>query len=35
MTLLFATLNTRSKNVVHVLQEQASGIIAERSERGQ
>lgn len=33
MTLLFATLNTRSKNVVHVLQEQASGIIAERSER--
>lgn len=34
MTLLFATLNTRSKNVVHVLQEQASGIIAERSERG-
>ncbi|WP_420834816.1 DUF3450 family protein [Pseudidiomarina sediminum] len=35
MTLLFATLNTRSKNLVHVLQEQASGIIAERSERGQ
>ncbi|MEX1221061.1 MAG: MotA/TolQ/ExbB proton channel family protein [Idiomarina sp.] len=35
MTLLFATLNTRSKNVVHVLQEQASGVIAERSERGQ
>ncbi|MDN7127463.1 MotA/TolQ/ExbB proton channel family protein [Pseudidiomarina sp. 1APR75-33.1] len=34
MTLLFATLNTRSKNLVHVLQEQASGIIAERSERG-
>ncbi|WP_411360274.1 MotA/TolQ/ExbB proton channel family protein [Pseudidiomarina salilacus] len=34
MTLLFATLNTRSKNIVHVLQEQASGIIAERSERG-
>ncbi|EKE87611.1 MotA/TolQ/ExbB proton channel family protein [Idiomarina xiamenensis] len=33
MTLLFATLNTRSKNLVHVLQEQASGIIAERSER--
>ncbi|RUO58773.1 DUF3450 family protein [Pseudidiomarina insulisalsae] len=33
MTLLFATLNTRSKNIVHVLQEQASGIIAERSER--
>ncbi|MRJ41573.1 MULTISPECIES: MotA/TolQ/ExbB proton channel family protein [Idiomarina] len=35
MTLLFATLNTRSRNIVHVLQEQASGIIAERSERGQ
>ncbi|PHR65741.1 MAG: energy transducer TonB [Idiomarina sp.] len=33
MTLLFATLNTRSRNIVHVLQEQASGIIAERSER--
>ena len=35
MTLLFATLNTRSRNIVHVLQEQASGIIAERSERSQ
>lgn len=34
MTLLFATLHTRSKNLVHILQEQASGIIAERSERG-
>lgn len=33
MTLLFATLNTRSRNVIHILQEQASGIIAERSER--
>ncbi|RUO75671.1 MotA/TolQ/ExbB proton channel family protein [Pseudidiomarina taiwanensis] len=33
MTFLFASLNTRSKNIVHVLQEQASGIIAERSER--
>lgn len=33
MTLLFATLNTRSRNIVHILQEQASGIIAERSER--
>ncbi|WP_127346470.1 MotA/TolQ/ExbB proton channel family protein [Pseudidiomarina mangrovi] len=33
MTLLFAQLNTRSRTIVHVLQEQASGIIAERSER--
>lgn len=33
MTLLFASLNTRSRTIVHVLQEQASGIIAERSER--
>ena len=35
MTLLFATLHTRSRNIIHILQEQASGIIAERSERGQ
>ena len=35
MTLLFATLHTRSKNLIHKLQEQASGIIAERSERGE
>ncbi|MTJ02133.1 MotA/TolQ/ExbB proton channel family protein [Idiomarina piscisalsi] len=35
MTLLFATLHTRSKNLIHILQEQASGIIAERSERGE
>jgi biopolymer transport protein ExbB len=35
MTLLFAQLNTRSRSIVHVLQEQASGIIAERSERRQ
>ena len=34
MTLLFAMLHTRSKNMIHILQEQASGIIAERSERG-
>lgn len=34
MTLLYATLNTRSKNVVFILQEQASGVIAERAERG-
>ncbi len=33
MTLLFASLNTRSRTIVHVLQEQASGLIAERSER--
>ncbi|PYE33875.1 outer membrane transport energization protein ExbB [Idiomarina fontislapidosi] len=35
MTLLFAMLHTRSKNMIHILQEQASGIIAERSERGE
>lgn len=35
LTLLFATLNTRSRNIIHILQEQASGIIAERSEREQ
>ena len=34
MTLLYAMLNTRSKNIVYILQEQASGVIAERSERG-
>lgn len=34
MTLLFAMLNTRSKNIVYILQEQASGVIAERAERG-
>jgi biopolymer transport protein ExbB len=34
MTLLYAILNTRSKNVVFILQEQASGVIAERAERG-
>jgi biopolymer transport protein ExbB len=34
MTLLYAMLNTRSKNVVFILQEQASGVIAERAERG-
>ncbi|AWL12768.1 Biopolymer transport protein ExbB [Saliniradius amylolyticus] len=33
MTLLYAILNTRSKNIVHILQEQASGVIAERAER--
>jgi biopolymer transport protein ExbB len=32
MTLLYAILNTRSKNIVYILQEQASGVIAERSE---
>lgn len=35
LTLLFATLNTRSRNIIHILQEQASGIIAERSEQEQ
>jgi biopolymer transport protein ExbB len=34
MTLLYAMLNTRSKNIVYILQEQASGVIAERAERG-
>jgi biopolymer transport protein ExbB len=33
-TLLYAFLNTRSKGVVAVLQEQSSGVIAERAERG-
>ena len=33
MTLLYAMLNTRSKNIVYILQEQASGVIAERAER--
>lgn len=31
-TLLYAMLNTRSKNIVYILQEQASGLIAERAE---
>ena len=33
MTLLYAMLSTRSKNIIHVLQEQAAGVIAERAER--
>jgi biopolymer transport protein ExbB len=33
MTLLYAMLNTRSKDIVFILQEQASGVIAERAER--
>ncbi len=33
-TLLYAMLNTRSKNIVYILQEQAAGVIAERAERG-
>ncbi len=33
-TLLYAFLNTRSKAIVSVLQEQSSGVIAERAERG-
>ncbi len=33
MTLLYAMLNTRSKNIVFILQEQAAGVIAERAER--
>nr|WP_136250422.1 MotA/TolQ/ExbB proton channel family protein [Ningiella ruwaisensis] len=32
-TLLYAILNTRSKNIVYILQEQASGVIAERAEK--
>lgn len=33
-TLLYAFLNTRNKAIVSVLQEQSSGVIAERAERG-
>ncbi len=33
-TLLFALLNTRAKNIVYILQEQAAGIVAERAEKG-
>ncbi|WP_297821511.1 MotA/TolQ/ExbB proton channel family protein [uncultured Paraglaciecola sp.] len=32
MTLLYAILNTRSKSIVYILQEQAAGVIAERAE---
>jgi biopolymer transport protein ExbB len=32
-TLFYAMLNTRSKNIVYILQEQASGVIAERAEQ--
>jgi len=32
-TLLYAMLNTRSKNIMYILQEQASGVIAERAEK--
>ena len=32
-TLLYAMLNTRSKNIVFILQEQAAGVIAERAEK--
>ena len=32
-TLLYAFLNTRSKNIVYILQEQAAGVIAERAEK--
>lgn len=32
-TLLYALLNTQSKNIVSILQEQAAGVIAERAER--
>ncbi|MEE4243785.1 MAG: MotA/TolQ/ExbB proton channel family protein, partial [Kangiellaceae bacterium] len=34
MTLLYTMINTRSKNIVHILQEQSAGIIAERAEQG-
>ncbi|MCV2883640.1 MotA/TolQ/ExbB proton channel family protein [Aestuariibacter sp. AA17] len=34
MTLLYALLNTQNRNIVAILQEQASGVIAERAERG-
>ena len=32
--MLFTWLNTKSKNILHILQEQAAGIIAERAEQG-
>ncbi len=32
-TLLYTWLNTRSKGIVHILQEQSAGIIAERAEK--
>jgi len=32
--LLFTWLNTRSKSIMHILQEQAAGLIAERAEQG-
>ncbi len=32
--LLYTMLNTRSKNVIYILQEQSAGLIAERSEKG-
>ena len=33
-TLLYTWINTRSKGIVHILQEQSAGIIAERAEQG-
>lgn len=32
-TLLYAMLNSKSKNIVYILQEQAAGVIAERAEK--
>ncbi|AWB67912.1 energy transducer TonB [Saccharobesus litoralis] len=32
--LIYTVLNTRSKNLIYILQEQSAGIIAERSEKG-
>ncbi|MCW9016989.1 MAG: MotA/TolQ/ExbB proton channel family protein, partial [Kangiellaceae bacterium] len=32
-TLLYTWINTRSKGIVHILQEQSAGIIAERAEQ--
>ncbi len=34
-SLLYALLNTQSKNIVSILQEQAAGVIAERAERAE
>ena len=31
--LLFTWLNTRSKSIMHILQEQAAGLIAQRAEQ--
>lgn len=34
MVFIFALLNTRSRNIINILQQQSAGIIAERAEKG-